>query len=342
MRYGSVCSGVEAATVAWHPLGWEPQWFSEIEKFPSAVLAHHYPEAPNLGDMTKFKEWPNDPIDLLVGGTPCQSFSVAGLRKGLDDPRGNLLLTYLAIAERYQPRWLVWENVPGVLSSNRGRDFGTFLGALGQLGYGFAYRVLDAQYFGVAQRRRRVFVVGYLGDWRRAAAVLFERESLSGHPAPSRQAREEVAKCLTRGVDQRYDPETETLPIAFGAQNSARQGDSVSENVTPTLDKSKTPAIAFGVSNSQNLAHCLRSGASKADKPESTTYISQSMTIRRLTPRECERLQGFPDDYTLIQYRNKPAADGPRYKAMGNSMAVPVMRWIGEQIQKVENMMEEK
>ena len=375
MRYGSVCSGVEAATVAWHPLGWEPQWFSEIEKFPSAVLAHHYPEAPNLGDMTKFKEWPNDPIDLLVGGTPCQSFSVAGLRKGLDDPRGNLLLTYLAIAERYQPRWLVWENVPGVLSSNRGRDFGTFLGALGQLGYGFAYRVLDAQYFGVAQRRRRVFVVGYLGDWRRAAAVLFERESLSGHPAPSREKREEVAgytpssfgkysegvgsvrasggdlgggsetlvaKTLTAGVGQRYDFESETMPIVFGAQNSARQGDSVSENVTPTLDKSKTPAIAFGVSNSQNLAHCLRSGASKADKPESTTYISQSMTIRRLTPRECERLQGFPDDYTLIQYRNKPAADGPRYKAMGNSMAVPVMRWIGEQIQKVENMMEEK
>lgn len=285
MKYGSVCSGVEAATAAWHPLGWEPQWFSEIEKFPSAVLAHHYPDVPNLGDMTEFKEWPNDPIDLLVGGTPCQSFSVAGLRKGLDDPRGNLMLTYLAIAARYQPKWLVWENVPGVLSSQRGRDFGTFLGALGKLGYGFAYRVLDAQYFGVAQRRRRVFVVGYLGDWRRAAAVLFERESLSGHPAPSREAREEVAKCLTTRTGGAYDadmgtlpvekwpaeiastlnasfgskqgledqhinggaplfvPTTKTLPIAFGAQNSASQGDSVSTQVTPTLDKSKTPAI---------------------------------------------------------------------------------------------------
>ena len=334
MRYGSVCSGVEAATVAWHPLGWEPRWFSEIEAFPSAVLAHHYPDTPNLGDMTNFKEWPDDPINLLVGGTPCQSFSVAGLRKGLDDPRGNLMLTYLAIAARYSPKWLVWENVPGVLSSNRGRDFGTFLGALGQLGYGFAYRVLDAQYFGVAQRRRRVFVVGYLGDWRRAAAVLFERESLSGHPAPSRETREEVAACLTRGVGQRYDPETETLPvtvgslcartgraisaqdaaqghlqpIAFGAQNSANQGDSVSEHVTPTLDKSKTPAA-------------MTAGS-----------------VRRLTPRECERLQGFPDDYTLIRYRNRTAADGPRYKAMGNSMAVPVMRWIGERIQMVEDM----
>ena len=306
LRYGSVCSGVEAATAAWHPLGWQPQWFSEIEAFPSAVLAHHYPSTPNHGDMTTFKEWPDDPIDLLVGGTPCQSFSVAGLRKGLDDPRGNLMLTYLAIAERYKPRWLVWENVPGVLSSNRGRDFGTFLGALGQLGYGFAYRVLDAQYFGVAQRRRRVFVVGYLGDWRRAAAVLFERESLSGHPAPRRETREEVAACLTRGVGQRYDPETETLPIAFGAQNSANQGDSVSEHVTPTLDKSKTPAA-------------MTAGS-----------------VRRLTPVECERLQGFPDDYTLIPYRNRMAADGPRYKAMGNSMAVPIMRWIGKRISEVE------
>ena len=339
LRYGSVCSGVEAATVAWHPLGWEPQWFSEIEKFPSAVLAHHYPNTPNLGDMTAFKEWPNDPIDVLVGGTPCQSFSVAGLRKGLSDPRGNLMLTYLAIAAQYQPKWLVWENVPGVLSSNRGRDFGTFLGALAELGYGFAYRVLDAQYFGVAQRRRRVFVVGYLGDWRRSTAVLFERESLSGHPAPSRETGQKVAptvtqgapfsrtgndrveaeayvpdgpaKCLTSGVGQRYDFETENFPIAFGAQNSAQQCDSVSEHVTPTLDKSKTPAV------------------------------TQASAVRRLTPTECERLQGFPDDYTQIPYRNKPAEscpDGPRYKAMGNSMAVPVMRWIGERINMVNSI----
>ncbi len=341
MKYGSVCSGVEAATAAWHPLGWEPQWFSEIEKFPSAVLEHHYPNTPNLGDMTEFKEWPNDPIDLLVGGTPCQSFSVAGLRKGLDDPRGNLMLTYLAIAERYQPRWLVWENVPGVLSSNRGRDFGTFLAALGQIGYGFAYRVLDAQYFGVAQRRRRVFVVGYLGDWRRAAAVLFERESLSGHPAPSREAREEVAQCLTTRTGSAYDPTTETLPIAFGAQNSAKQGDSVSTEVTPTLDKSKTPAVAVDVYNQtidgQTAATLTKAcGGVNSSGPK----VMQS-SVRRLTPVECERLQGFPDDYTQIAWRNKAAEDcpdGPRYKAMGNSMAVPVMRWIGERVQMVEEM----
>ena len=191
MNYLSVCSGIEAATVAWHPLGWRAVGFSEIEKFPSQVLAHHYPGVPNLGDMTKFKEWNLESnVDVFVGGTPCQSFSVAGLRKGLDDPRGNLMLTYLAIANQYRPKWLVWENVPGVLSSNGGRDFATFLGGLGELGYGFAYRVLDAQYFGVAQRRRRVFVVGYLGDWRRAASVLFERHSLSGHTAPSRQKRQ--------------------------------------------------------------------------------------------------------------------------------------------------------
>ena len=332
MRYGSVCSGIEAASAAWPSLGWQAQWFSEIEKFPSAVLAEKYPDVPNYGDMTKFKEWPDEPIDLLVGGTPCQSFSVAGLRKGLADPRGNLALTYLAIAARYSPKWLVWENVPGVLSSNRGRDFGSFLGAMAQLGYGFAYRVLDAQYFGVAQRRRRVFVVGHLGDWRGAAAVLFERESLSGHPSPREQAGQEVAKCLTTRVGSANDaltetfvteqekvnaitasygtggPDYETKPLVFGAQNSSTQSLSASTEVSPTLDKSKTPAVA-----------------SRAK-------------VRRLTPRECERLQGFSDDYTLIQYRNKPAADGPRYKALGNSMAVPVMRWIGERINMVDQI----
>mgnify|MGYP003477148053 CR=1 FL=1 len=195
MKFGSVCSGIEAASVAWQPLGWQAQWFSEIEPFPCSLLKHHYPATPNLGDMTQFESWPTDDqhaIDLLCGGTPCQSFSVAGLRKGLDDPRGNLMLTFGAIAAKYRPRWLVWENVPGVLSSNGGRDFGAFLGMLGQLGYGFAYRVLDAQYFGVAQRRRRVFVVARLGDWRGPAAVLFERHSLQGHPAPSRQAGQAV------------------------------------------------------------------------------------------------------------------------------------------------------
>ena len=201
LRYLSVCAGIEAASVAWHELGWTPVAFSEIEKFPSAVLAHHYPNVPNWGDMTKFKEWPDANINVLVGGTPCQSFSVAGLRKGLADPRGNLMLTYLAIADKYRPEWLVWENVPGVLSSNKGRDFGALLGGMAELGYGFCYRVLDAQYFGVAQRRRRVFVVGHLGNWQRAAAVLFERESLCGNPAPRRETGQEIASSPDVGVE---------------------------------------------------------------------------------------------------------------------------------------------
>jgi DNA (cytosine-5)-methyltransferase 1 len=397
MKYGSVCSGVEAATAAWHPLGWKPQWFSEIEKFPSAVLEHHHPNTPNLGDMTNFKEWPNDPIDLLVGGTPCQSFSVAGLRKGLDDPRGNLMLTYLAIAERYQPRWLVWENVSGVLSSNRGRDFGTFLAALGQIGFGFAYRMLDAQYFGVAQRRRRVFVVGHLGDWRRAAAVLFERESLSGYPAPSREAREEVARGPAKSFG-RGKQNIGALPIAYdttnitspangsnpkpsdpvftlakgqhpplltpaicaplntqlglrGADTSNISRDSVSTEVTPTLGKSKTPAAAFAIhphsigrkpsAGPQGRDHLDAEQAYTHDARGVAQAVAKGHQVRRLTPIECERLQGFPDNYTQIAWRNKAAEDcpdGPRYKAMGNSMAVPVMRWIGERIQMVEDM----
>ena len=200
LRYGSVCSGIEAATAAWHHMGWEAAFFSEIEKFPCAVLEHRYPDVPLHGDFTTIKENEYGKIDLLVGGTPCQSFSVAGLRGGLDDDRGNLALEFCRLAQREQPRWIVWENVPGVLSSSGGRDFGSILGALEDLGYGLAYRVLDAQYFGVAQRRRRVFVVGYLGDWRPAAAVLFERHSMSGHSAPSRQARQEATDTAATGA----------------------------------------------------------------------------------------------------------------------------------------------
>ena len=227
MKYLSVCSGVEAATVAWHDLGWKPVAFSEIEPFPSAVLAHRFPTVPNVGDMTKYKEWNlNESIDLLVGGTPCQSFSVAGLRKGLEDPRGNLMLTYVGILDKFRPKWCVWENVPGVLSSNGGRDFGSFLGALVELGYGFAYRVLDAQHFGVPQRRRRVFVVGCLGDWTSASKVLFESESLLGNSKKGGSKKQNATSTSTSsteidgGADRiahaistktRHDPTTNTL-----------------------------------------------------------------------------------------------------------------------------------
>lgn len=445
MRYLSVCSGIEAATVAWHPLGWRPWAFAEVDKFPSAVLAHHYPDVPNLGDMTRFKEWPDADIDVLVGGTPCQSFSVAGLRKGLADPRGNLVLTFLAIAERYRPEWLVWENVPGVLSSGGGRDFGSFLGALVELGYGFAYRVLDAQYFGLAQRRQRVFVVGCARGWQRAAAVLFERASLSGHPAPRRKAGEEVAGTVTRSLGRCSAPEGERgglidcSPSGIAGAMSSKwakgtggpAGDEHYNLVAHSLrasgfDASEggtgrgTPLVPVGVTihgtdgttkvaSYDDVAQCLRARTPGNIDNSSTTVVQQpvafscedrgadagevaptlrsmghdgshanaggqvavafhenqraevtlndtagslkvgggkpgqgypsvmaGMQVRRLTPRECERLQGFPDDYTLITYRGKPAADGPRYKALGDSMAVPCMAWIGRRIAAVD------
>jgi len=406
--YGSVCSGIEAASVAWDPLGWTPSFFSEIEPFPRSVLAHHFPNVPLHGDFTTIKAGDYAAIDLLVGGTPCQSFSVAGLRGGLADDRGNLALQYFRLAARLRPRWLVWENVPGVLSSNGGRDFGSILGGLVELGYGFAYRVLDAQHFRIPQRRRRVFLVGFLGNWRPAAAVLFERHSLQGHPAPRREAGQEVAgsltsrasagtdeacagylqpviastgeisQCLNAGGMGRQDYETETLSatMAFEWQRGATQNLEILNNVSPALIKSQTLAVTFSAKDygadasdvaptlramghagshangggqvavavslrgrdgggtaelGGELANALRASQGGGDKP----HVLQT-AVRRLTPVECERLQGFPDNWTLVPHRGKPAADGPRYKAIGNSMAVPVMRWIGERIAAVE------
>jgi DNA (cytosine-5)-methyltransferase 1 len=225
VRYLSVCSGIEAATVAWHPLGWEPVAFAEVEPFPSAVLAHHYPNVPNWGDMTKFKEWPDAAIDVLVGGTPCQSFSVAGKRGGMDDPRGQLAYAFAGIAARYKPEWIVWENVPGVLSSAGGRDFAGFVRGLAELGYQCAWRVLDAQYFGVPQRRRRVFLIGNSGGWQRAAAVLFERESMLGNPPPSRKTRQVAPTIPARstgggGLGTDFDCDGGVIQ-AFGGNNQA-------------------------------------------------------------------------------------------------------------------------
>jgi DNA (cytosine-5)-methyltransferase 1 len=205
MKYATLCSGIEAPSMGWDSLGWKPVFFSEIEPFPKAVLKHHYPEVPDYGDMTKYKKWKkHDGIELICAGTPCQAFSVAGLRKGIEDPRGNLTLTFLGVLERYRPTWVVWENVPGVLS-DRTNAFGQFVAGLSELGYGCAWRVLDAQYFGVPQRRRRVFVVGCLGNWRAAASVLFERHSLSGDSAPSREKRQGIAGYSKKSVGRSSD-----------------------------------------------------------------------------------------------------------------------------------------
>ena len=413
MIYGSVCSGIEAATAAWHSLGWRPSFFSEIEDFPRAVLQYHYPGVPLHGDFTTIEENQYEPIDLLVGGTPCQSFSIAGLRGGLDDDRGNLALEFLRLAQQTRSQWIVWENVPGVLSSNSGRDFGSFLGALGEIGYGFAYRVCDAQYWGVAQRRRRVFVVGYLGDWRRAAAVLFERESLSGNPAPSRKAGEKVAgvtpfgigergetaHCLRAGASRADKHESTTYAVACNkvaaslevssgsdpelmatlcAKDSEKWGcnqwgDEGKAVVTYPIntqiglrgpDTSNSSREGLGIGNAGDPSYTLLAGrphaVAFAENQQADVYemevtnalagnggkpgqgyqaVREGLNVRRLTPTECERLQGFPDGFTQIPYRNKPAEkcpDGPRYKALGNSMAVPVMRWIGERIQMME------
>ena len=342
MRGATLFSGIGAPEVSAPQIDWA--WHAEIDKFPSAVMEARH-GGPNLGDVSADdfiqRAEAQGPIDVLVAGSPCQSFSVAGRRLGLDDPRGNLALVTLGILERLKPRWFVFENVPGLLSSDKGRDFRIFQDTLEECGYSFAWRIFDAQYWGVSQRRRRVFVVGYLGDWRPPAAVLFERESLRGDPTPSRQAREETAGVArpSAASDSRWPAKTACtlntkfgdkmgledqhingdaplfVPmlssgqaredreaascIAFGAKNSASQGLSASDAITPTLSTTKVPAVA-----------------------------GSHLTVRRLTPRECERLQGFPDDFTAITYRNKPAADGPRYKALGNSMAVPVIGWI--------------
>jgi len=450
MRYYlSVCSGIEAATCAWHSLGWTPAAFSEIEPFPSEVLKYHYPHVPNLGDMTKFEEWNLGTIDLLVGGTPCQSFSVAGLRKGLDDPRGNLMLTYLAIARKHRPRWLVWENVPGVLSSNGGEDFATLLRGLVELGYGWAYRVLDAQYIrthefprAVPQRRRRVFVVGYLGDWHRAAAVLFERSSLSGNPEPSRTKRKDTASgaqdsvrtgnrlqafgqyindetasamksrdfkdatdlitepmvihgtqdpitsnvafplatnqgqenaviqgvyemhgqdsrvrdlgdvCST--VTQKYGTGGGNVPIALSAQAVDVYNQVVNGDVAATLTEAcggtntsgpKVIEPILGGWDYENNAHgsgdatgpLLKGSPSGGGRPLPAVALA-SMAVRRLTPMECERLQGFKDGYTAIPWKGKDTPDGLRYRALGNSMAVNVMAWLGERIMAVDEL----
>lgn len=415
MRYVSVCSGIEAASVAWHPLGWECAAVSEIEAFPSAVLAHHYPDVPNLGDLTRYADWPDlGPVDLLVGGTPCQSFSVAGLRQGLADPRGNLALVFLGLLDRLRPRWVVWENVPGVLSSSGGRDFGSFLGGLAELGYGWAYRVLDAQYFGVAQRRRRVFVVGYLGDWRPPVAVLFEPESLRGDTPPRREAGERVAPTLAsrlggggglgtdcdldggvmafdtqqitpavanpltarmhKGINTTCDEGQTMVAHAIRTAQTSANGHGVAEEVAHTLDQAQGQAIVHSLRGTGHdagedgtgrgtplVAHAIQERAvsenlengpgGKGFQPDlaytlearnKVQSVQSAMQVRRLTPVECARLQGFQDDYLDILYRGKPAADGPKYKALGNSMAVPCMSWLGERIAMVDALDEEE
>ncbi|HAL6008868.1 TPA: Dam family site-specific DNA-(adenine-N6)-methyltransferase [Escherichia coli] len=445
MRYGSVCSGIEAASVAWESLGWLPAWFAEIESFPSAVLAHHWPDVANLGDMTKIaaavRTGDVAAPDVLVGGTPCQAFSIAGLRNGLDDERGQLTLSYVELANAIDDKCrergeeeaiIVWENVPGVLSS-KDNAFGCFLAGLagenselqpagGKWTHAgcvsgpqriIAWRVLDAQFFGVAQRRRRVFVVASARKGFDPAAVLFELDSVRRDSAPRRETQKAVAALTARGVGTcgaddnqaqaghliafgggntaghidvatactahgiRLDFDTETFAVhgtqdpdtncelahTLGRNNGQENaciafsykdnGADATSDLSPTIragnhDKShansgQPPAIAYAFKAGQG-AKAGGIGYAEEQSPTLTSASSgtnlapavmHGVAVRRLTPIECERLQGFPDNHTLIGWRGKDAAecpDGPRYKAIGNSMAVPVMRWIGERI----------
>lgn len=299
--------------MAWVPLGWSAIACAETAPFPSAVLAARWPHVPNWGDLTRYHEWPDATCDVFIGGTPCQPFSLAGLRKGLDDPRGGLTLTYLAALDRYRPVWVVWENVPGVLSIDRGRAFGTFLGGLGILGYGFAYRILDAQSYGLAQRRRRVFVVGHRGDWRRAAAVLLDAECLYRNPSPGRAQGDHVTGPCAPG----------TTPCGVNGHDLAGHCDRVEE--IPFRD------VADPIAANQANTYTREGNNFRL-----SNVMASDTAIRRLTPLECERLQGFPDHYTAIPYHGRPLPpDAPRYRAIGNAMAVPVVKWIGERIAEV-------
>jgi len=500
MRFGSVCSGIEAASVAWHPLGWKAAWLSEIEPFPCAVLAHHYPDVPNLGDMTTLPErilsGEVEAPDLFCGGTPCQAFSVAGLRNSLDDARGNLSLTFVGIANAIDhvrsvrsdaPGIIFWENVPGVLST-KDNAFGCFLGALAgeddpiipsgekwtNAGcvYGpqrtVAWRVLDAQYFGVAQRRRRVFVVASARNDFDPAAVLFEFDGVRRDIAPSREAGKVAPTIPSRStaggglgtdfdldgglvmptMDQRagrsgansfatsgglvpvagtlcaatgqagaeigadmaptlncnheapyavyqtahtlrgegfdasedgtgrgtplvpvayrtagdgavFEEGDRTAPLTTGTDPCAnilafdttqvtsvanRSNPKVGDPCHPLAAGMHSPAIAFNMHKSGNEASSLGISEDRVDclrafeKAPFATQPAPGMAVRRLTPVECERLQGFPDNYTNIPWRKKAESpDGPRYKALGNSWAVPNVRWIGKRIQEALN-----
>lgn len=464
LRFLSVCSGIEAASVAFGPLGWKAVAFSEIEKFPSAVLAHHYPEVPNLGDFTKIKTEELGRVDILCGGTPCQSFSVAGLRKGLGDARGNLTLSFVELAhelaDRNGLRNVIWENVVGILSS-KDNAFGCFLAGLvgadsaidppargkwprhgmvsGPKGRA-AWAVKDGQFFGIAQRRRRVLVVADFGNGADPAAVLFEPESLPRHPPARGEAGKDVAGAAAEGAGSRRDWPADIastldttfgpkmglddqhinagatwfvpqaigvtgttshaltaegadasedgsgrgtpVVVAFNAEAQADQLPSVGRDtdVNDGLTVSQRAAVAItaqtvairgrdGGATAElggEVATALRASQGGGDKPHVLAALAVDCyngaidgdttltlrkgngnelggvpatlvqsAVRRLTPMECERLQGFPDGYTAIPWRGKPAEDcpdGPRYKALGNSWAVPKFVWLGKRI----------
>ena len=443
MNYMSVCSGVEAASLAWEGLGWKPVAFSEIEPFPCAVLAERFPCVPNLGDMTKIEVTDDGisgagftihrkDVELLVGGTPCQSFSVAGRREGLKGASG-LAFHFVRLLREIQPKWFVWENVPGALSSRTDGqlDFNFLVGAFAECGYCLAWRILDAQYvrsksfpFAIPQRRRRLFVVGCLGDGESAGKVLFDGESLSGDTPPRRTTAQEASCCSERslGMSVRmahtkangcgigvgvahtlgasdvdavwwdWSDKADTMTATSDAQRMPDKGrlqcvivpaqnthDSTCVFTKEAHPRNSTEGQAWRETGVAKTLNTFCTGETRAeelivvyenhaqDSRVAEVEISPTIncmgggsgmlplvleernqgipTIRRLTPKECERLMGFPDNWTRIPWRGKPSEqcpDGPRYKACGNSMCVNCMEWIGERIEKVERELQEE
>jgi len=459
MRFGSVCSGIEAASVAWNPLGWHAAWFSEIEPYPCSVLAHHYPDVANLGDMTtiaaKIAQRDIEAPDVFCGGTPCQAFSMAGARRSLDDARGNLSLEFCRIAnaidnirqsDGQQPCIVFWENVPGVLSTHD-NAFGHFLAGLAGESEALvaprnkwanaglvigpvrsiAWRILDAQYFGLAQRRKRVFLVSSARDDIDIGQILFEFGSVQKHHRPIREIRKADSETSQRSTDGQSSAGM-TYSISGNGVHTGKLGNApgYEEELSPAITLKHHPSVAFKVrgkgtytgenggrivntnifgghgmivseektftiasTQDQYIAYTMREDAkaknfhiketdvsltlqatqSTVNSHHAQMLIAQTHTIwqkigfdpmrvqtddiapaltshmgtgggnvpmvdiRRLTPRECERLQGFPDDYTLVPHRGSLVSDAPRYKALGNSWPVPVVRWIGERIQ---------
>lgn len=387
MKYLSLFSGIEAVSAAAKKLNWQPAAFSEIADFPCAVLKHHYPDVPNLGDVRNIngKNYYGT-VDFIAGGSPCQDFSIAGKRAGLHGNRSSLAWEFVRILSEVQPKWFLWENVPGALSTNGGRDFSALLREMENIGYGMAWRILDAQYFGVPQRRRRIFLVGYFGDWRPSAAVLFESQSMQGNSSKGGRKKCKNSGNTGTGVKKtvfinstysnwKHDNicavlrqkgnlgsgGTENIVIEPGLllampgnispintiydvmhSRSVRTYDNSCSTLLSRITGENQIPVTFSAKSFANIQASSIGSTLKAtggmQDGGSENYVIQNLFVRKLTPLECERLQGLPDNYTDIPYKGKPNSPlSKRYEAIGNSIAVPVLEWIFKRMEKVTN-----
>jgi len=356
--FGSLFAGIGGFDLGLERAGMRCSWYAEIDQRCNDLMSERKPGIPNLGDVRNVTKETVEPVDVVCGGFPCQDLSIAGKRAGLAGERSGLWFEFHRVLAELGPQWAVVENVPGLLSSNGGRDFAVILRGLAEIGYLSAWRVLDAQYYGVAQRRRRLFIVASLGDGC-AAEVLFERESLSWDSAPSREAGEGVAGTIAASAHPggfngreagrgrlvanplsahhgRNCGEDTFVPIAYQCQGN---------NVGPmgTLRRGNgglTGGVPFVFDSTQITSPCNRSNPKPGDvchslslsgRPPTLAFQSKasasSSGVRRLTPTECERLQGFPDGWT-----DNGQSGSARYRQLGNAVCVPVVEWIGRRI----------